>query len=119
MDQGSIRRWRSFNVISRLLGGALLLWGAGFCIWGIYLCLNRTAPFWVDGTPSDALGPRLATAVMSGLMAAAGAAMLWMKPYRPDLGDVSFLQRLVDPFGARNADAYAGPREWWTGDRKS
>src|SRR4051812_2444544 len=77
--------WRTFNVSARLFGLVALLVGVGFVVSGEFL----VGPF---------------------ALALAGA-FLRVRPYRPDLGDSSYL---FDPFGSRGNSQAA--RRWWTGD---
>ena len=47
------------------------------------------------------------------VVAALGALLLWVRPFRPDLGDTS---ALVDPMRAKAAGGTRRPYRWWTGE---
>jgi hypothetical protein len=114
-DPRSRGHWRTFNRMIRVVGAGFLLWGIGFAAWGIHLVRNLDLPFWENGIETHEPEPRLLMAAMAGIMAVFGLLMLLMRSYRPDLGDVSSLDRFVDPFGTRGPRP-AGRRSWWTGD---
>lgn len=118
-DPRTIRHWRFFNVSCRVLGIGFVLWGAAFAAWGYYLLANPAVPFWVEGVESHDTEPRLVMALFATLMFVTGAFMLLVRAYRPDLGDTSYFDRIVDPFGSRDPTPYRGRRSWWTGDRQS
>lgn len=118
-DPRTVRHLRFFNAACRVIGIGFVLWGAGFAAWGYYLFANLEAPFWVDGVEDHDPVPRLVMALIATLMFIAGVYLLFMRTYRPDLGDTSRCDRLVDPFGSRDPNPYRGRRSWWTGDRKA
>jgi hypothetical protein len=103
--------WRLVTIMLRLFGIVASLLGMASCVYGISLVLRPASTVYVEGIPTSDLGPKLMFLVVGPVFVAIGVAFMRVRPYRPDLGDVSYL---VDPFGARgNA---LGPRRWWTGD---
>ena len=88
--------WKAFNVFVRLLG-------VGFVIVGIIIAVSA-----LSAASDNAFVQVVGALIIAGL----GAGMLFVRPYRPDLGDVS---ATVDPFRARADALHPSRRSWWTG----
>jgi hypothetical protein len=90
-------------------------WRIVFTSWATTLLLRPEATIELEGVPSAAPGPKLLILLVGMVVLAIGLAILRAQPYRPDLGDSSYL---ADPFGARAQRALPQRRSWWTGDRQ-
>lgn len=97
--------WRAFIVSIRIVGLGAAIVSVGFLGWALGLWTMV-----VDQAPLST-SERLGDAVAAAATAAVALLLLRLRPFRPDLGDVSWF---LDPFGAR-ANSRA-PRNWWTGD---
>jgi drug/metabolite transporter (DMT)-like permease len=85
--------WRRFNVALRLLGVAAILGGIAVIVT-------------TDMESDDAL----LGAIAGGAVCLVGIAFMAGRPFRPDLGDATYV---LNPFG------HPEPRHWFTGDRKA
>lgn len=99
--------WRIYSVLLRILVLLLFLVGAAFLATGI-----GQAAGWVRPE-----GATLAYIVLGSVCVVVGLAMARRRPYRPDLGDVSWWAGKAG--GYNPAEQGTGPaRSWWTGDPK-
>ncbi|MBK8006466.1 MAG: hypothetical protein IPK12_21935 [Gemmatimonadetes bacterium] len=100
--------WRLFNIAARVLGLAFL--GGGLALAG--LSSSTRVPVGASAVPASL--PDSEIAVITGLVVAAlGALLLAVRPFRPDLGETS---ALVGPVGAKAARGARRPYRWWTGE---
>ena len=100
--------WRLFNIAGRVLGLAFL--GGGLALVG----LSSSTRVAVGASTQPAPVPDSEIVAIAGLVVAAlGALLLWVRPFRPDLGDTS---ALVDPMRAKAAGGTRRPYRWWTGE---
>lgn len=95
--------WRLFNALARLCG--LAFTGGGVTVILATLLASESAP------PDRA--ERLTIYLVGTVVSLLGLAMLRVRAFRPDLGDI---EPLLDPAGARGNSSSA--RSWWTGDPK-
>ena len=105
--------YRFRNITRRLLGLWVVLIGAGFGAWGVWLV---THPHWPLTGDEVAIGPvryGLLALAVSAACVSCGTWLLRSHTFRPDLGDVYYL---LDPFVAKTQDR--SNRHWWTGDPK-
>ena len=96
--------WRLFNALARLCG---LAFAAGGITLIVATVLSRS---------DTSLGrtEETITYLAGATVSLLGLAMLRVRAFRPDLGDI---EPLLDPFGARGNSQI--PRTWWTGDPKT
>jgi hypothetical protein len=114
MTRYEVWHWRVFNVFLRAFGLMALLAGMVFTLWGAVLLSRRQATVEWEGMLTSATGPKLLILLVGLSTLALAIALLRARPFRPDLGDVSWL---LDPFGAKAQRRSLPRRSWWTGDR--
>jgi hypothetical protein len=106
--------WRIFNVLVRAFGLMAVLCGIVFTSWAARLLVNPKATVNLEGVATAAVEPKLLLMLAGFVALAIGVAIVRARPYRPDLGDSSYL---ADPFGSGAQRAIPQRRSWWTGDR--
>ena len=118
-SQRFVRHWRRLTKMMRVGGIALIVVGTMTAVESMRTILDSGRPFLVNGVPGDSLTPRVIGLVLASLAAIAGVGVVSMRAHRPDLGDRSVLDKLIEPFDDRQTPPYRGARTWWTGDPKS
>jgi hypothetical protein len=114
-----IPHWRRMAKLTRVAGIALIVVGGANAAVAIRAVLDPRVPFVVDSVADDGMAARLIAAVFCSMVAILGVALVSMRTYRPDLGDRSVLDKVVDPFdtfGGHPRQRHRGARSWWTGD---
>jgi hypothetical protein len=104
--------WRAFNAGVRVVGIAFVGAGAVVALSGL-----GVIPY-TDQPPPGAEATYVVMTpgswwLIGVVIMLIGLPMLFVRSYRPDLGDV---ERLAHPFGARGNSKH--PRTWWTGQPK-
>ena len=114
MARYEVWHWRAFNILLRGLGLMAMLVGTVFTLWGAVLLAQRQATVEWEGELTAATGPKVIILLVGLGTLALAIALLRARPFRPDLGDASWL---IDPFGAKAQRTSRPRRSWWTGDR--
>jgi hypothetical protein len=104
--------WRSFSVFCRLLGFAFVLGGAVVAASPFI----RATDYSPSRHPFDPGREATITVAVGLVVALLGVLLLYVRPFRPDLGDTSIL---VDPVGARAQRRWPRSYSWWTGDSRA
>lgn len=109
--------WRVYNITRRAVGVGMLCVGAVLATYTVRLLVDPGAVLLVNGIPTPDVAPRLVALVASLAAMGVGIVLLRLRPYRPDLGDISWLSA---PFEARERARTESPdekrRDWLTGD---
>ena len=100
--------WRTFNVLTRLLGLGML------CVAGLFLSLAfylTLSPEFGKNLQTAGFSPSVIYAVGGAFAGLLGFLFVRVGPYRPDLGDRtwSFVVK-------RQTPEQAARRNWWTGE---
>jgi hypothetical protein len=96
-----------------MLGLWVVLCGAGFAAWSVWLLTHPHWPLDPNSGPLTPTGLGLVSLLAAAVCIGGGIWLLRSRTYRPDLGDIPYL---VDPFAAKAQDR--SNRDWWTGDPK-
>ncbi len=112
-----VQHWRRLTKFARIAGVAFILVGIVCATEGLYVAWYPETPQAVRDVRAQPPEPRAALAV-GAVAILIGIGLIWVRAYRPDLGDRNVLDRAIDPFNTfgERKPPYRGPRSWWTGD---